>query len=154
MREHLTTDDSPLPDGDGWRDIGHLRDSDYQIADGEPDIRGWTVRSREGRVIGKVRDLLINTRHRLAEYIEVELEGDESRRVILPIRTALLNEAEDEVHFLGVTSDALTMTPEEPSQSTKDLQRDLNRFFGSRRDGRDPSAYLIAPSMGTPPYHE
>src|SRR5690349_63733 len=128
MHEHMTAN-GHVPDGDAWRDISHLNGSDYRIANGEPDIRGWKVRSRDGRVIGKVKDLLINKAHRLAEYIEVEVDGEDDRRTILPISAAILNEGEDEVQFLGNAVDAMG-NPSEPSQSTKDLQRDLNRFFG------------------------
>src|SRR5690349_22513801 len=139
MHEHMTASGRAL-DGDAWRDISHLNGSNYRIADGEPDIRGWKVRSRDGRVIGKVRDLLINKAHRLAEYIEVEVDGEDDRRTILPIQTAILNEGDDEVRFLGNAAEVFD-DPSEPSQSTKDLQRDLNRFFGSRREGRDADAY-------------
>jgi hypothetical protein len=145
MHEHVTTSDVRIPTGDAWRDISHLNGSDFRIADGEPDIRGWKVRSRDGRVIGKVKDLLINRAHRLAEFIEVEVDGEEDRRTILPIQQAILNEAEDEVRFLGNDGE-LT----DPSQSTKDLLRDLNRFFGSRRDGRDADGYLVERSNETP----
>lgn len=149
MHEHMTSREGHVFDGEAWRDISHLSGSDYRIADGEPDIRGWKVRSRDGRIIGKVKDLLINRSHRLAEYIEVEVDGDDDRRTILPIQTAILNEGEDEVRFLGNATEAFA-DPSEPSQSTKDLQRDLNRFFGSRRDGRDADGYLVERSNETP----
>lgn len=129
---------------DAWRDIDYLQGTDYHIADGEPDIRGWTVRSREGRKLGTVSDLLINTRHRMAEFIEVVVEGGEGRHVILPIHTALLDEASDEVLFLGTAAD-VSPRPARPLESDKDLQRELSRFFGNRRDGRDPSMYLSGP---------
>jgi photosynthetic reaction center H subunit len=34
---------------------------DYKVADGEPDIRGWSVRTADGRVAGKVDDLIVDT---------------------------------------------------------------------------------------------
>jgi len=149
MHEHMTTSDVRVPMGDAWRDISHLNGSDFRIADGEPDIRGWKVRSRDGRVLGKVKDLLINKAHRLAEFIEVEVDGEEDRRTILPIQQAILNEGEDEVRFLGIDGDGMSELSE-PTQSTKDLLRDLNRFFGSRRDGRDAEGYLVERSNETP----
>jgi hypothetical protein len=149
MHEQMTTSDGRILDGSAWRDISHLKGSDYRIADGEPDIRGWKVRSRDGRIIGKVRDLLINKSHRLAEYIEVELEGDDDRRTVLPIQSAVLDEDDDEVQYLANATEAL-VDPSEPSQSTKDLQRDLNRFFGARREGRDADGYLVERSNETP----
>ena len=149
MHEQMTSSDGRAYDSGAWRDISHLKGSDYRIADGEPDIRGWKVRSRDGRVIGKVSDLLINKAHRLAEYIEVDVDGDNDRRTILPIASAILNEGDDEVRFLGNASE-IWGDPSEPSQSTKDLQRDLNRFFGTRREGRDADGYIVDRSNETP----
>ena len=34
--------------------------SDYKIANGYPDIRGWDVKDIDNRVIGKVDNLLVN----------------------------------------------------------------------------------------------
>ena len=147
MHEHMMTN-GHVPAGDAWRDISHLNGSNFRIADGEPDIRGWKVRSRDGRVIGKVKDLLINKAHRLAEFIEIEIDGEEDRRTILPIQQAILNEGEDEVRYLDNATEMTDAT--EPSQSTKELLRDLNRFFGSRRDGRDAEGYLVERSNETP----
>ena len=130
-----------------WRDIDYLQGSGYEIAKGEPDIRGWAIWSREGRKLGVVTDLLINTRHKLAEFMNVELEDDsEVRHVIVPIKTALLNDAKDEVQFLGTSSDVVPR-PDELTQSRNDLQLYMSRFFGSRRDGRDPAMYLSGPAL-------
>ena len=133
--------------GSAWRDIDYLQGSGYEIAEGEPDIRGWAIRSREGRKLGVVTDLLINTRHMLAEFMEVELDEErETSRVIVPIKTALLNDAADEVQFLGTSSEVVPR-PAELTQSPMDLQLNLSRFFGTRRDGRDPAVYLSGPSL-------
>src|SRR6187401_3470667 len=133
--------------GSAWRDIDYLRGSGYEIAEGEPDIRGWAIRSNEGRKLGVVKDLLINTRHMLAEFLEVELdEGVEMRHVIVPIKRSLLNDAADEVQFLGTSSDVVPR-PDELTQSPMDLQLNMSRFFGTRRDGRDPAVYLSGPSL-------
>jgi hypothetical protein len=130
-----------------WRDIDYLQGSGFEIAKGEPDIRGWAIWSREGRKLGVVTDLLINTRHKLAEFLDVELdEGHEVRHVIVPIKTSLLNDAKDEVHFLGTSSDVVAR-PAELAQSPNELQLYMSRFFGTRRDGRDPSMYLSGPSL-------
>lgn len=130
----------------GWRDIDYLKGSGYEIAEGEPDIRGWAIRSNEGRKLGVVKDLLINTRHMLAEFMEVELDGVETRHVIVPIKASLLNDAADEVQFLGTSSDVVPR-PNELTQSPMDLHLNMSRFFGTRRNGRDPAVYLSGPSL-------
>lgn len=39
-----------------------LGGSDYEIADGEPDIRGWEVRDESGKKLGEVDDLISTLR--------------------------------------------------------------------------------------------
>ena len=34
---------------------------DYKVAKEDPDVRGWILIGRDGRVIGKVHDLLVDT---------------------------------------------------------------------------------------------
>jgi hypothetical protein len=51
-----------------------LGDSDLTVADGEEDIRGRTVKARDGTDIGKVDDLLIDKDDRRVRFIRVEYE--------------------------------------------------------------------------------
>lgn len=42
--------------------LAHLGElDDCEIADGEPDIRGWDVKGADGRMLGEVADLLVDT---------------------------------------------------------------------------------------------
>lgn len=34
--------------------------SDYKVKSGDPDVRGWHVKDKDQRVIGKVENLLVN----------------------------------------------------------------------------------------------
>lgn len=124
---------SPLPLTENWQFIKHLKGSDYQVTDGDPNITGWKVTSRDGREMGKVTDLLIDTRHMMVEYIEVEKAHDEAHRMILPIRTAVLDKDAKEVQFLGMSAEALALTPHDPYHSAAELQQELERFYGTRR---------------------
>lgn len=68
---------------------------DYDIADDDPDIRGWEVRSVEGRVVGRVRDLIVDTVAMEVRYIVVALDpevaqGAADPRVLVPVGTARL----------------------------------------------------------------
>lgn len=47
---------------------------DYKINPKDPDIRGWDVRDYEGRVIGKVDNLLVNKELGKVVYIDVEVD--------------------------------------------------------------------------------
>ncbi|WP_156101181.1 PRC-barrel domain-containing protein [Salegentibacter sp. Hel_I_6] len=47
---------------------------DYKVASGYPDIRGWTVRDADKRVVGKVDNLLINKNLDRVVYVDVEVD--------------------------------------------------------------------------------
>ena len=84
----------------GRRDgsLARLKELDnYQVADGSEDIRGWEVHTRDGRKIGKVDELIIDTSALRARYIEVKVDkdvsgSDDDRWALVPIGTAQLNE--------------------------------------------------------------
>jgi sporulation protein YlmC with PRC-barrel domain len=50
--------------------------SGYTVAKGEPDIRGWEVRTLGGRELGEVEDLLVDPQRGEVVMLEVELRGD------------------------------------------------------------------------------
>jgi len=49
---------------------------DYKVAKDDPDVRGWEVIARDGRTIGKVNDLLVDTAAMRVRYLDVELDRD------------------------------------------------------------------------------
>lgn len=48
--------------------------SDYKVASGYPDIRGWDVKDNDNRVIGKVDNLIVNKDMDRVLYIDVEVD--------------------------------------------------------------------------------
>ena len=48
--------------------------SDYKIANGYPDIRGWDVKDIDNRVIGKVDNLLVNKAAERVVYLDIEVD--------------------------------------------------------------------------------
>lgn len=48
--------------------------SDFQIASGYPDVRGWEVRDADNRVIGKVDELLVNTDSKEVVYLDIQVD--------------------------------------------------------------------------------
>ena len=58
------------------KNLYYLSDlSDYKIASGYPDIRGWDVKDNDNRVIGKVDNLLVNKNMDRVLYIDVEVDS-------------------------------------------------------------------------------
>lgn len=49
---------------------------DYKVAKEDPDVRGWNVIGRDGRTIGEVNDLLVDTAAMRVRYLDVELDHD------------------------------------------------------------------------------
>lgn len=62
----------------------------YRIADGEPDIRGWEVRTLAGGDIGEVDDLLIDPHRGEVVMLDIDLKGADDH-VNVPIRGVQLD---------------------------------------------------------------
>jgi uncharacterized protein (TIGR02271 family) len=77
--------------------LQRLSDShEFDVAENEPDIRGWDVVLSDGMTIGEVDDLLIDTSIMKARYIDVELDRsalglDDERHAMVPIERADLD---------------------------------------------------------------
>jgi hypothetical protein len=71
-----------------------LGGSDYEIVDGEPNIKGWDVKNELGELIGKVDELLFEQQSRQVRYLVVELNEklglDNYKKVLVPIGIAEL----------------------------------------------------------------
>ncbi|UJH92000.1 hypothetical protein LZ575_05070 [Antarcticibacterium sp. 1MA-6-2] len=48
--------------------------SDYKVASHDPDVRGWQVKDKDNRVIGKVDNLLVNKVAERVVYLDVEVD--------------------------------------------------------------------------------
>lgn len=64
--------------------------SDWQLTDGEPDIRGWEVATVGGRAIGTVRDLLVDRGAGEVVLLDIDLAGGD-RRARAPIRAVQID---------------------------------------------------------------
>lgn len=139
---------------------------DFTVADGDPDIRGWEVRTFDGQKLGKVEELIVDPSAMKVRYMEVEVDSKfEGRRgdghVLLPIGTARLNDEDDTVLVDRMPAGGFAAAPvynraklddkyeRELQQAygspAKKTDRDLyddQGFWGKRRTGREGSAYL------------
>lgn len=137
---------------------------DFEIADGEPDIRGWTVKTADGQEVGEVANLIADPAAREVRYIEVkvkhELLGTKAdEHVLMPIGIVRLNDDDDVVTVNRLPSTGLRGIPRyglvpltaENDRSLadhyygKNATRDKDehaRFFGARRKGRENANYL------------
>jgi len=66
---------------------------DFKVASGNQDVRGWDVIARDGKKIGDVDDLLVDTTARKVRYVSVDLDrglmgaltGKTGGHVLIPI---------------------------------------------------------------------
>jgi hypothetical protein len=99
IRLYPKDDDASVEPGE----LAHLSElSGYMVEDPAPDLRGWTVKLRDDRTVGKVDDLVVDTDHLVVKYLEVKVgrdfrQGDDDEWVLIPIRAGHLHDAEDVV---------------------------------------------------------
>lgn len=48
--------------------------TDYKVSSEDPDVRGWDVKDKDNRVIGKVDNLLVNKEREQVVYLDVEVD--------------------------------------------------------------------------------
>jgi hypothetical protein len=93
-RDHdrLRNDNAGIGPEPGRMDRLHrLSDSHhYRIASGEPDIRGWEVRTLSGNHLGEVEDLLIDPHRGEVVMLDVDLNNSPDR-INVPIRGVQLD---------------------------------------------------------------
>lgn len=70
-----------------------LTGSDYEIVDGEPDIRGWEVKDPQGKRIGDVDEVLFDEVSQRVRYIVIEVDYDNysaglQKQILIPIGIA------------------------------------------------------------------
>ena len=48
--------------------------SDYKVESDDPDVRGWKIKDADGRVVGKVDNLVVNKERKKVVYLDVEVD--------------------------------------------------------------------------------
>lgn len=91
--------------------------NDFDVAPGEPDIRGWTVKTAQGREIGSVSDLIVATEALKVRQIEVNLNRDATpssgeHQMIAPIATADIDTRDKSVILHGLTTEQIGALPD------------------------------------------
>ena len=136
----------------GDTDLRRLSDlSDFEVADGHPDIRGWTVKTPDGQTLGKVDDLVVSVREMRVRYIDVDVDrsvrsgladaatpkGAEAGHALVPIGTAQLDDNGDNVIVRSLAGADLASYPLYARQGgiTRDYEQSLHGRFGGATTG-------------------
>lgn len=96
--------------------LEELSGSDFEIADGQPNIKGWDVKNDLGEVIGDVEELLFNPQTQKVRYIVVDTDANDlrlaARKILIPIGVAELHEDNDYVVVPQVTVSHIETLPD------------------------------------------
>jgi hypothetical protein len=116
--------------------LRELSRSDFKIAKGQPDIRGWDVRDEQGRKYGTVSELIFDIKADKVRYLiinvldtpELELE---KRSVMVPIGLAELDTSDNDVLLPNVTPFQLRALPRyDRTHLGAKAERDISTVFG------------------------
>ena len=126
--------------------LQELRGSGYEVAKGQPDIRGWEVRDQNGQLIGKVDELIFDSRANKVRYMVINVNDSkelqlEKRTVMVPIGLAVLEHKYDDVILPNVTPFQLRALPKyhRDDLGTR-AERAISTVFG-KADSKTPAVY-------------
>lgn len=95
--------------------LKELDNSDYKIAEDQPDIDGWKIVDTSGKKVGKVKDLLFDEASLKVRYIVTNLKKgdwlDDDREILIPIGQAQLDRDNDRVVVPHINREAVTALP-------------------------------------------
>jgi sporulation protein YlmC with PRC-barrel domain len=106
-------DDASVESGE----LAHLSTlTGYMVEDPAPDIRGWTVKLRDGRTVGKVDDLVVDTDRLVVKYLEMKVSRefrrvDEDEWMLVPMKVGYLDDAKDVVTIDRLPSGGMEQAP-------------------------------------------
>jgi sporulation protein YlmC with PRC-barrel domain len=114
--------------------------NDYEVADRDPDVRGWLVYSAEGIKFGKIVELIVDPDAMKVRYLDIEVdEGVEGvtdeRRLLVPIGVASVDEKDDKVFIRTIQTVSLLKTPPyKGGVVTRDYEDTLRRSFLNEKE--------------------
>jgi sporulation protein YlmC with PRC-barrel domain len=121
---------------DKTRRLQELRGSDFEITEGQPDIRDWEIIDPQGRKLGRVSDLILDSRARRIRYMVMKVSDSkeldlDKRTVLVPIGLAQLDTVEDIVVLHNVNPFQLRALPQynEDDLGPK-AERSISTVFG------------------------
>jgi len=140
-RTHVT---GPTAD-EAIRPLVHSHDLDhFKIPDGDPDPRGWDVKTADGRDLGKVSDLLVDTETGRVRYLELAVDKDVVKAgareyYLIPIGEARLDDARDDVVVNLSAADLANVPVYERGRVSRTYEQSL-RTYVRDRPGRQRAA--------------
>ena len=117
--------------------LRRLRDlADFEVADDNPDVRGWTVRGNDGQALGAVFELIVDVEALKVRYLDVELDdrfriNEHENHILLPIGAASLDDDGDNVFVPALNAESvLHYPPYVEIQVTRTYETAMMRALG------------------------
>lgn len=107
---------------------------DFDVADHEPDPRGWRVIGGDGSEIGKVDHLIADTGRMKVRYLDVDVDSDlvgEKRDVLVPAGYARLEESDKTVRIDALNSNNAADLPAYTGKIDRDYENRLHERLSS-----------------------
>jgi photosynthetic reaction center H subunit len=107
---------------------------DYEVADEDPDVRGWEVYSSDEKVFGKVEDLIVDTNAMKVRYLDIRVKDDitgvDDHHMLLPIGLASIDEKKDVIRAGNVETVTILKYPKyEGGKITRDYEDNLRKSY-------------------------
>jgi len=109
----------------------------FQVAETDEDIRGWEVKTPDGKKIGKVEDLIVDPAERRVRYMEVKVDHDalgidDDRHILVPIGTARIEERGKDVLIERLPARGLAGAPTyKRGAITREYETSLREYYGA-----------------------
>lgn len=133
----------------GGNNLARLEDlDDYEIADGQPDIRGWKVKTPADGEVGKVESLFADPVALKVRYIEVKVKREvlgteDDENVLIPIGAAKLNDDNDTVFVSEIPTAGLRGVPRFGRGTlTSEQDRALRDYYGDSSSSDDRALFF------------
>jgi sporulation protein YlmC with PRC-barrel domain len=150
-------------------------EDEYILPDPLPDFRGWKVTLPDGRRVGKVSDLIVDTDQMVVKYLEVKVDrdvmgADDDTYRLVPIAAARLDDDDEAVVIDRLPGTSLADVPRHTRGApTREQERalrehyepairagggndgglsDQERFWGKRGAGRGNAPSLARRARG------
>lgn len=103
---------------------------DLEVAEGDPDIRGWELLGADGRRLGEVDELIVDASAMKVRYVSVDLDDDltetgEDRHVLIPIGLARLDEDGEKVFLDALDASEIAALPEFTGEASREYEEHL-----------------------------
>ena len=119
----------------------------FEVAEGSRDIRGWSVKTGDGKKVGKVDELIVDPVAKRVRYVEVKVDRkalgiDDDRHVLVPIGAVRLDDKGNDVTLERLPARGLAGAPAySRGPITRDYETSLRDYYGAGAAGDSGDYY-------------